>query len=548
MFELKYKKKENIIKAKYILLFNSKIIIKKRNYRRGIYMARLQSKKPSDKDDKKSKGLITKSTQNVRSIINNIRLKRFAKKYGDILFEYFGIMNSLDNYEFLINFFGEKNLKKALDNSELTACQIADTLLTPENKEAFYNASKTNYSLSKMVKHIIFNRITGLNMSFYTKGIYPDSFSRTCYGINQNGEENRRTILDVWKDNNISKDDLKEIYEIYGSEIVSQYNDDMVLRNKTILMTDDKYKEAIAVGGLQDHVTDYSEDDFKTILDKYFNGKELQENERYILMGLLVKITDLISIYSAKYLKEQPDYIKAEIRVGIFQDIVLRNKSYTNDERKMIVQLDGIWNSDDLARYDNLLLLKERIPSLYSGEELENRIACIDDILSKPIEDVVKQADDIAESMSSLYMQYEIDNREKLIEKVYNPENQGIVIIDDLSKMGFAAMLHFFDPSRKVSNFDSYIKELEEERSKQLGRKITFSEEEKKKMKLQYLAKENHFITDYTLDWEAIGQVTTFDERYVTNTSNQLCALIASPEAILNGRGIRGGNIALRFI
>ena len=65
-------------------------------------------------------------------------------------------------------------------------------------------------------------------------------------------------------------------------------------------------------------------------------------------------------------------------------------------------------------------------------------------------------------------------------------------------------------------------------------------------MELQYTAKENHFITDYALDFEGIGQVGTFDARYVTNTSNQLCALIATPKAILEGKGLRG-NIALRI-
>ena len=497
-------------------------------------------------DNEKTKGLISKGTTNVRNKINNIKLKHFAKKYSVKLFEHFGIRESLDIFAFLINYFGEKNLKNALDNSELTTCQIADTLLTPENKDAFYNASKTNAFLSTMLQHILFNRVTGLNLTSFDKGLLPNNFSRTCYEIIQDGKKNRRTLLSIWEDNNISKDDLKEIYEIYGSEIVSQYNDDMKLRNKTVLMTDDKYKDSHAVGGLQDHVTYYSEDDFKIIFDKFFKGDELKENEKYILMGLLVKTTDLISIYSVKYLKEQPDYIKAEIRLGIFQDIVLKNKTYTNDERKKMVYLDGIWNSDDLARYNNLLLLKERISSLYSGEELEKNIAFIDDILSMPIEDVVKQADSIAESMDSLYLQYEIDNREKIVEEVYNPEKQGIIIIDDLSKMGSAAMLHFFDPLRKMSDFNLYIKDCEEERSKQLGKKVVFSEEEKKKMELQYLAKENHFITDYALNFEGIGQVGSFDARYVTNTSNQLCAMIASPEAILKGQGLRG-KIALRI-
>ena len=130
---------------------------------------------------------------------------------------------------------------------------------------------------------------------------------------------------------------------------------------------------------------------------------------------------------------------------------------------------------------------------------------------------------------------------------MYNPENQEIIIIDDLDKMDSAPLLHFFDSSRKVSDFNSYIKKLEEERSKELGKKFVFSDEEKEKLKSQYLAKENHYITDQSIDVDVIGQITSYDRRYVTNLSKQLSTLIVSPKDILEGKHIRGGNLALRI-
>lgn len=231
--------------------------------------------------------------------------------------------------------------------------------------------------------------------------------------------------------------------------------------------------------------------------------------------------------------------------MGIFQDIVVADKKYTNEERKRLIALDKVWNSDDFTRYNNLLLLRKRLTSLYKGKELDEKTDKIDDILSKSIEEIVAQADSIAEYMDSLFMEYEIDNRDNIIERVYDPEKQEKIIIDDLNQIESPAMLHFFDPKRKMSKFDLYIKDLEEKRSKQLGKKYIFSEEEKT-MELQYNAKENHFITDYALDFEGIAQVGSFDERYVTNTSNQLCTLIVTPQEILGGRGLRG-NIALGF-
>ena len=480
-----------------------------------------------------------------RNLFDFAKLQLFSRKYHHKLYNHFGVRNDLEQYIILINFFGEENLKKALDNPNLSTAQIADVLITPENIDAFNDAKKDNALLRIMSKHILFNRVTGLDLSSLEHGISPEYFIRKCYSINE--DDDRITLLKVWEANNITKNDFKEIFDIYGDEIVSQYNSDMDLRNQTILVTDEKYSKEPALGGLQDHLTYYSEEDFKDILNKYFNNEGLKEHEKYILIGLLAKITDLIALYSMKNLKEHIDYIKSEIRLGIFQDIVVANKHYTNDDRKRLVNLAGKWNDNDLARYNNLPLLKERLSSIYKGVELDQYITSIDSILSKTIEETVKEADSIKEFMDSLYLQYEVDNREHLIEKVYNPENQEIIIIDDLDKMDSAPLLHFFDSSRKVLDFNSYIKKLEEERSKELGKKFVFSDEEKEKLKFQYLAKENHYITDQSIDVDVIGQISTYDRRYVTNLSNQLSTLIVSPKDILEGNHIRGGNLALRI-
>lgn len=50
-------------------------------------------------------------------------------------------------------------------------------------------------------------------------------------------------------------------------------------------------------------------------------------------MGLLAKEADLIGTYTVKHLREHPEYIKSEINVGIFDNIVLSGKTYTNKER-----------------------------------------------------------------------------------------------------------------------------------------------------------------------------------------------------------------------
>ena len=94
--------------------------------------------------------------------------------------------------------------------------------------------------------------------------------------------------------------------------------------------------------------------------------------------------------------------------------------------------------------------------------------------------------------------------------------------------------------------FDKYVKDLEEKRSEELGKKFVFSEDEKESMLLQYQVKENHYITDYALDFKGVGQVGDFDAKYYTDTSNQLSTMITTPKNILEGRGIRG-QVAIGF-
>lgn len=185
------------------------------------------------------------------------------KKYGDKLFGHFGIMKDLDDYEILINIFGINQIKNALDNPELTSAQIADILLTPEKIEVFNNAKEKSYCLKTMSDNIIFNRATGLTLSSLTNGsVRPITFSRKCYGNNEK-KNGFKTMIDILEENNVSKEILQELYSIYTNEIVSQYNSDMKLRNKTVLNCDKKYNQSFAVGGLQDHVTFYAEEDFK---------------------------------------------------------------------------------------------------------------------------------------------------------------------------------------------------------------------------------------------------------------------------------------------
>lgn len=471
-----------------------------------------------------------------RNIFKYMQAKSLGKKYGDALYNHFKIMDDINNYDLLINLFGRKNIERALDNQNATTSQIADKLF--ENNTEISSQKQSNYILQKMMNCITFNRATGLDLSEIQNGINPETFSRTSL--------DNKSMLDIFEENEVTKDILKEIYDMYGKELVECYNNDAYLRNKTILKLDGKNEKTNAVGGLQDHVSYYSNEDFDMIFQKYFNNKELSQTEQYILIGLLAKEADLIGTYTVKHLREHPEYIKSEINVGIFDNIVLSGKTYTNKERKEIATLGQVWSKDDLNRYHNLGLLRQRLESLPETQDTAEAKHTIDEILAKPLSEIATRSSEISEFMDTAFMSYEIENRNQIVEKVYNPEKVQEIVITDLAQIGSAAMLHFFNPNRTMSNFDAYVSDLEEKRSKELNSKFKFSEDEKRQMLLQYQAKENHYITDYALDFEGIGQVGTFDTRYVTNTSNQLCAMVTTPKEILEGKGIRG-QIALGF-
>lgn len=482
-------------------------------------------------------GALTVQNSKNRNIFKYIQAKSLGRKYGELLYRHFKVMNDVESYDFLINLFGKKNIERALDNKEATTRQVADKLFKTGNIE-ISNEMQSNYVLKNMMNCIAFNRATGLNLSEFQLGIQPENFSRESL--------NNKSVLEIFEENNVTKDIIKEIYDMYGEEIIACYNGDAYLRNKTVLKLDGKYENTSAVGGLQDHVTYYSEEDFNLIFQKYFNNEELSKTEQYILIGLLAKEADLIGTYTIKHLREQPEYIKSEIGVGIFNDIVLSGKKYTNEERMKLETLGKVWDEEDLQRYNNLSLLRMRLDSLPKTQNLLDTIHNIDEILSKSLDEVVMKSSEISDFMDSAFMDYEIENRNQIVEKVYNPEKTQEIVITSLTQMNSAAMLHFFNPSRTMLNFDEYVKDLEEKRSKELGKKFEFSEDERKVMFLQYQAKENHYITDYALDFEGIGQVGSFDRRYVTNTSNQLCAMVTKPKEILDGTGIRG-QIALGF-
>lgn len=290
---------------------------------------------------------------------------------------------------------------------------------------------------------------------------------------------------------------------------------------------------------IEDHVKIYSQEELQDILNKFFNKDELEEKEKYILMGILQKYAELIDTYKYSNLIKYSEYIKKELDIGIFENIVVKGKKYTNNERKKLVELSKKWGRDILDKYQNLEILKERMLTLPKTKHTEHNINKISEILEMGLQQIVSCAEAIKKEIQDVFLYYETENRENIINKVYNPENKDEIIIDDLSKLGDGVLLHFFGPYTKIFTFEQYLDKLE----KEYNRKLT--SDEKKMAKEKFNVMSNNYIANQSVPMIAIGQISEI-YRYSVDVHNQLSCMFVTAKDIYQMKGIRG-NLALGF-
>ena len=79
---------------------------------------------------------------------------------------------------------------------------------------------------------------------------------------------------------------------------------------------------------------DYENRGQQGVSDRYFFVKGPEDaRSHYVHFVEPNSNTYYNQVYFKKYLVEHPEYIKSEIGVGIFDNIVLSGKTYTNKER-----------------------------------------------------------------------------------------------------------------------------------------------------------------------------------------------------------------------
>lgn len=374
----------------------------------------------------------------------------------------------------------------------------------------------TNFELTKKLK-----QTTELNIADFMHGINPREIYRNSSDC----------LINIFYREKITKKKLENLFNSYGEKILIEYLNDLYIRNKSIL-TRNSY------GIMEDHVNIYDEKKLGDIIKKYFKDEDLSEEEEYILMGIFQKCAEMLDVYKYRNMMKYEKYVKAEINLGIFQNIVVEGKKYRNKERKTLVKLAMVWNRDTLSKYENLELLKDRFMALPNGAKFKEEI---ENIQNMEYQRIIKNSNIVKKAIERLYLEYEVSNRQAIINNAYMPvksENKD-VIIDDLSKMEEGAILHFFGIYTKVFSLENYLYKLE----KEYGRKL--SPDEKKSARKSFESKSNTFITHNSVNMKAIGESIN-GEIYNVNTSNQLSCMLIKFENILKMQGTRG-NLALGF-
>ena len=300
------------------------------------------------KKNNNSKALMSKTSKH-RNIFRFLYLKNVERKYGQKLYDILGVMNDANELETVLSL-GEKKILGLLKKGEFSACEFGDAI--SKDGQIPIKSDEKNYTLSRIRKCIVFNKVTGLNLiEFDGIGVNPKrSYRHTT-----------RSMIQIFEDNDISKEDLEKIYNIYGTQILEEYTEDTFLRNKSTILQRDG---CIAVGGLQDHTKVYTQEELDEIMQQYFQGKQMSKENKYILVGILQKSAQLIDVYSKQHLYEHPDYIKKEVDAGIFRDISVSGKVYSNDERKEKIKLGTVWDRSSIEKKNNLGILKSRLEKM----------------------------------------------------------------------------------------------------------------------------------------------------------------------------------------
>ena len=200
-----------------------------------------------------------------RNLFRFIQLQNFQKKYGDLLYKHFKVMDGPDEYEFLFDYFGKKTLKTAMQNEQATTQEIASILFKDKDferlsrvfgeylNEEFAEIGLVAYDV-KFIKKPKTGSIPewrGYNLEFklierekFEKfGDDIEAIRRNAIKINESTQEVKYTV-DIssyeYVDKAIKKDIDGLILRVYTPEMI------LIEKVRALCQTMPKYKEIVS--------------------------------------------------------------------------------------------------------------------------------------------------------------------------------------------------------------------------------------------------------------------------------------------------------------
>ena len=181
-------------------------------------------------------------------------------------------------------------------------------------------------------------------------------------------------------------------------------------------------------------MSEFNEEKVKKQFTDFMQGKqELNSRNRIVLKTFL----QLLDTYDINDLLNENEAIKKELQNGIFDLIKEDNEALSQDERDSINKLD--WEKEDVENYYNLGLLKKRIEYIKEGRNTDPSILVsignfTDYLISQGIpkkdeltefknKDNIKKQDFYSLLMKNIYQEFEIINRNDIINSLCNDNN-----------------------------------------------------------------------------------------------------------------------------
>lgn len=332
------------------------------------------------------------------------------------------------------------------------------------------------------------------------------------------------SMAQTFLSHNYDKSDMKYVVDNYGEVLTNYISSDNKLKNKLMPISQDN---------IRDYTKEFDLSMFKKLFDDAMdnNPKTYSENLQFqtFFNSCLIPF---LSIYSKEDLINKKEFIKYEMRSGVFDELASKMKNGetipSNDYRENRYNREKKYTTRQIKVFNEADVLKEKIELLYNSKAKEKLLIALDASLRE----------NDYEKVEKVYDYYKKISRKEIIDSLYSPQDKNITILENFENLE-NIMIHSFlrDSNKILQQYENDLKSKIIESRKDHNTDKEFTEKEQRifdgKMKKAKEVLANQVITDKTFDIDLTYSDANGLLHYKSNTSNQLSVSLMSPENIL---------------